>query len=142
MSDLATDCCKVLSVALKSCQRGCGTLLSARRSLCLNLDTARPATIGSSGCGRATRFDTRAATVSKRLPPPPPEQPLRLRGRADVAVDLPRPLVDVHLLRSRPADRLEHLLGDLEDADVDPGRDVDHLADDLLEVGLDDGLDR
>ena len=40
------------------------------------------------------------------------------------------------------ADRREHRVGHITNGDVDPGRDVDHLAGETVDVGRDDGLDR
>ena len=57
-------------------------------------------------------------------------------------VDLAEPLGDERLQRRRLAEGVEHGIGDVRDRDVDAGRDVQHLARDVLERRGDHGLDR
>jgi hypothetical protein len=58
-----------------------------------------------------------------------------------VPVDLAEPLLDEDGLRVDPDGR-DHRLGDVADGDVDPGRDVDDLASEPVDVRRDDRLDR
>ena len=62
-----------------------------------------------------------------------------------MAVDLPRPIVDVGLERGRLAQQIQDHVGDLLDRLVHAGGDVDRLALDLLQrhlAGLRDRLGR
>ena len=81
-------------------------------------------------------------TVGEARPRAPARQLGHLVRRADVAVDLPEPLGDVHLGRARVADRVEHQIGDVRHGDVDPRRDVHDLAREPVDRRVDQRLDR
>ena len=84
----------------------------------------------------------RSRPSSKPMRARQPTSSRRLVGRADVAVDLARPVGHVRDQGARLAEAVADALGDALDVDVDPGRDVQHLARDALERRADDRRDR
>src|SRR5207253_6995673 len=83
------------------------------------------------------RDRAREATLERRARRPVAEAP-DLLGRADVTVDLARPLLDVLLQRRRLPEQGEHELGDLTDGDVDARGNVQDLPRDVLDRRRDD----